>query len=240
MMRSMTVALIACGSLLGQLVSAPVFAEPQETPQQRAAMLKEWMKASQAQLRHYEWIETTTVSVNGEQKSQMQKRCYYGVDGSLTKIDLTPASDPDSGLPIGPLRRKIAEQKREEMTEYMHNAVALVHSYIPPNPASIQQVISAGKLSMQVLDPGHKVQLNLADYFKPQDSLGAQIELPTNRLLGLTVNSYLDTTDDPVALNVMMSVLPDGTIYAERSVLNATAKNLSITVENSGYQRTAQ
>ena len=44
------------------------------------------MKASQEQLRDYQWIETTTVAVNGEQQSQVQKRCYYGVDGKLEKV----------------------------------------------------------------------------------------------------------------------------------------------------------
>ena len=49
-------------------------------------MLKQWLQASQAQLRAYEWIETTVVAKGGEEKSRSQNRCYYGVDGKLQKV----------------------------------------------------------------------------------------------------------------------------------------------------------
>jgi hypothetical protein len=63
--------------------------------------------------------------------------------------------------------------------------------------------------------------------------------LPTNRLLGISVGSYLDTRDEPVALSVKVSALADGTIYVERSQLEAKAKGLGVVVENSGYRRLA-
>lgn len=262
MMRKNLPTLMANVLILGCLTAAPVPAEQnrtppaagilvaqapapagqaQPTPQQRAAMLKQWLQASQAQLRAYEWIETTVVSKGGEEKSRKQKRCYYGMDGKVQKIDLQQSAEKEGGppgiLPLGRLAKRAAEHKKEEMTEYMHMAVELVHGYIPPNPANIQQAVGSGKLSMQVLDPGRRVQLNFADYLKPGDSLGVQIETPTNRLLGVSVNSYLDTAEDPIALNVTMSVLPDGTIYTARSVLDAKAKDISVTVENTGYRR---
>ena len=53
------------------------------------------------------------------------------------------------------------------------------------------------------------------------------------------MSSYLDSAKDPVALNVMMSVLPDGTIYAAQSKLDAKAKGISVSIENTGYRRIA-
>jgi hypothetical protein len=119
----------------------------------------------------------------------------------------------------------------------MKNAVELVHSYVPPAPGLIQQSINAGKLGMQLLEPGRRVRLNFGDYLKPGDSLGVDIELPTNRLMAVAVTSYLDSPADAIALNVTMSMLPDGTIYAERSSLDAKAKGLNVTVENTGHRR---
>jgi hypothetical protein len=265
MMRTTTLAFPICGALLGQLLFAPVLAadvqvlastsvmlvqaepapQPQAppTPQQRAAMLKQWLQASQQQVRAYEWIETTVVSKDGEQKSSTQKRCYYGVDGKVQKVVLQQSTEQQGGppgiLPLGRLAKKAAEHKKEEMTAYMHSAVDLVHSYIPPVPGLIQQAINGGRLGMQLLDPGRRVRLNFADYLKPGDSLGVDIELPTNRLLAMAVASYLDSPADAIALNVTMSVLPDGTIYAARSTLDAKAKGLNVTVENTGYRRIA-
>jgi len=229
-----------------RLAQAPMASAPQgqPTPRQRAAMLREWMQASQAQLRNYEWIETTVVTKGGEEKSNVQKRCFYGADGRVQKVvteqSSTGQSEMPGILPLGRLVNRAEKHEKEEMTTYMQNAVELVHGYIPPDPANIQSAIQAGKLAVQVLDPGRRVQLNIADYLKPGDSMGFEIELPTNRLLGITVSSYLDSTEDPVALNVTMSVLPDGTMYAERSQLDASAKDLSVTVENTGYRRVSR
>jgi hypothetical protein len=169
----MIVALLA-GAVAAEpaLPSAPVQrAQPQPAlapaiqpaPQQRAAMLKQWMQASLSQLRSCQWIETTAVSVKGEQKSQVQKRCHYGADGALQKLPV--GEEPAAAAPRGPLRKRIAEHRKEELTDYMKSAVAL---------------------------------------------------------------------------NVTMPVLPDGTIHARRTRLDAPAENLSVVVENSGYRLLAQ
>lgn len=219
-------------------------AQPPPTPQQRAAMLKQWLAASQAQMRTYEWIETTTVSVKGEVKSTQQKRCYYGADGVLQKVPVSEAQEKSGGPPgiLAPGRLvKMAEaHKKEELTAYMKSAAELIHSYVPPDPAVIQQVVQGGRLGMQMLEPGKRVRLDFADYRKPGDKLGVEIEMPTNRLLGLAVNSYLEKPEDSITLKVTMSVLPDGTIFAQHSVLDAPAEKLSVSIENSGYRRLGQ
>jgi hypothetical protein len=202
-------------------------------------MLRQWLQASQAQLRGYEWIETTVVSVKGEEKSRQQKRCYYGADGVLQKVQVgEPPAQPSA--PRGPLRKAIVESKKEEMTAYMKSAVELVHGYVPPDPNAIQTATQAGRLAVQMLDPGRRIRLDFSDFKKPGDELGVEIETPTNRLLGLTVNSYLDAPADAVSLNVAMSVLPDGTIYTQRTQLDAPAEQLAVVVENSGYRHLAR
>jgi hypothetical protein len=46
----------------------------------------------------------------------------------------------------------------------------------------------------------------------------------------------LGEAKDAVTLQVQMSSLPDGTNYAQQSVLNATAKQLVVTTTNANYQ----
>jgi hypothetical protein len=43
--------------------------------------LKQALQDNQAQLRKYEWVETTIVSLKGEEKDRKQECAYYGVDG---------------------------------------------------------------------------------------------------------------------------------------------------------------
>jgi hypothetical protein len=213
----------------------PPQAQPPPTPQQRVAMLKQWLQASQAQLRTYEWVETTAVSVKGEEKSRKQNTCYYGVDGKLQKV---AAAEPAADSGGGRLKKRIVAKKKEEMTEYMQEAAALIHSYVPPDPNRIQQSVNAGKMTMSPQDGGRRVQLVFKDYLKTGDSLSVDIETATNRLMGMSVASYLaDSPSDAVQLNVEMGVLPDGTIYTAKTTLVAAAKDLTVVTENAGYRR---
>ncbi|MGO9934393.1 MAG: hypothetical protein ACLPV8_21615 [Steroidobacteraceae bacterium] len=209
---------------------------PQPSVQERVAGLKATFAASQAALRQYEWIETTVVSVNGEEKSNKQQRCYYGADGALQKV-LIDASPPPASKPG--LRGRIIANKRAELTEYMQNAVSLVKSYLPPDPSLLQAAKDAGKVSIQVLEPGKRAQVNFHDYQKPGDNLAIVIDIANNIVSGIGVSTYLDSPSDVVTLSATMGQLNDGTIYTANTTLNAAAKNLTVTVQNSGYRKTS-
>jgi Rieske Fe-S protein len=221
----------------GTLLTMPALAQQAPpTPQQRAAMLQQWLKASQVQLRAYEWVETTVIAKGGEEKSRKQNRVYYGADGKLQKIPIEDPNAQPAGRE-GRLGKRVKEAAKEEITAYMQSAVALVHGYVPPDPAKIKQSIDAGKFSAS--PSGQQVRLDFRDYLKPGDTLSTRIEIQTNRLLGLAVSSYLDTPDDAVNLDVAMGVLADGTIYSAKTVLDAKAKGITVTVENSGHRKIA-
>ncbi len=231
------VAAIAVIALAGQVQGAAAqaaAAPPPPTPEQRVATLKQWLQASQQQIRAYQWVETTTMYLQGEEKSRHQKLVYYGVDGQLQKVDQGGSGGQPKG-PSGPLRKRIAANKQEELTDYMHRAVAVVQSYVPPSPSRIQNAIDAGKLA--VSPAGQRINLNFRDYLKAGDTLSVSIEAPTSRLLGVSVSSYLDSPDDPVSLEARMGVLPDGTLFTDKTTLNAPARDLTIIIENTGHRR---
>jgi hypothetical protein len=208
---------------------------PQPSMQERVAAIKASFATSQANLRSYEWIETTVVSLKGEEKSRKQQRCYYGADGVLQKIviDASPTAAPKRGL-----RGAIVANKKAELTDYMQSAVALVKSYLPPDPARMQAATNSGKTSIQVLEPGKRVQVNFRDYQKAGDNLAITINVANNVIAGVGVSSYLKSAADAVTLDASMGQLADGTIYTSNIVLNAPAKNITVNVQNTGYRRT--
>jgi len=230
--KTIGVCLVAC-ALAGSHIA--VAQGPQLSLQDRVAVLKATFGASQANLRQYEWIETTVVSLNGEEKSRKQQRCYYGADGVLQKV-MVDASPPAATKPG--LRGRIIANKTAQLTDYMQSAVALVKSYVPPDPARIQASKDAGKVTIQVLDPGKRAQVNFHDYQKPGDNLAIAIDLANNVVAGLGVSSYLDGVTDVVTLDAKMGRLNDGTIYASDITLNGAAKNLTVAVQNTGYRKT--
>src|ERR1022692_4621326 len=201
---------------------------------ERVAALKATVAASQVVLRQYEWIETTVVSLKGDEKSRKQERCYYGADGGIQKVEVSASPEPEKKRG---LRGKIIAKKKEELTDYMKQAVALVKTYVPPNPAKIQAAKDAGKVTIEVLEPGKRARLNFRDYEKAGDNLGVEVDLVNNRPLGVKVSTYLDDAKDAVLLDVRMGQLNDGTTYASDITLDAPAKKIQVAVENSGYRK---
>jgi len=228
--KNMAIALLAALSLAGGMAKAQ-----QMTVPERVAALKANLAGSQAALRQYEWIETTVITLKGEEKSRKQERCYYGADGVLQKVevDATPAPAAKRGL-----RGKIIENKKEELADYMKQAVELVKSYVPPEPARIQAVADAGKVNLALLEAGKRVRVNFPGYLKPGDNLGVEVDPASNRMAGLKVATYLDNPGAPVTLDVQMGQLNDGTTtYVSLITLVAQAKSLQVTVQKSGYRK---
>ena len=213
------------------------------SPQERVAALKQSMQESQTRLRQYEWIETTIISLKGEEKARTQKRCYYGADGKLQKVPIAspvPAQQPAAGRGRrGRVKAKVVENKKEDMKEYMERAAALVHQYVPPQPADIQRAKDAGKVTANPAGAG-LVRLEFPDYLKPGDRLSIDVDAAKNQLRGLTVASYLDQADDAVALAVQLGTLGDGTSYTAQTTLDAAAKKIRVVIQNAGHHLLAR
>ena len=214
------------------------------SPQERVAALKQSMQESQTKLRQYEWIETTIISLKGEEKARTQKRCYYGADGTLQKV---PMGDPpaaqkppaSSGRRGGRLKAQIVENKKDDMKEYMERAAALVQQYVPPKADDIQRAKDAGKVTANPAGPG-LVRLEFPDYLKPGDRLSIDVDAAANQLRGLSVASYLDQAEDAVALTVQLGTLTDGTSYTAQTTLDAAAKKIRVVIQNAGHHPLAR
>jgi hypothetical protein len=235
---------VAVGLLGASLAAKSVEAEQGgPTPQERVAALKQSMQESQTKLRQYEWIETTIISVKGEEKGRTQKRCYYGADGKVQKVPIgspAPAQEsPAGGGRRGRVKAKVVENKKEDMKDYMERAAALVQQYVPPEPADMQRAKDAGKVTANPAGPG-LVRLEFPDYLKPGDRLSIDVDAAANQLRGLSVASYLDQAEDAVALAVQLGTLADGTSYTAQTTLDAAAKKIRVVIQNAGHHPLAR
>ncbi len=214
--------------------------------QDHVAALKQTMQQGMALARKYEWVETTIISLKGEEKGRKQNRCYYGADGKVEKISLDQPAQASQeqeggrgGRRGGRVKAQVVEKKKDEMKDYMEKAAALIHQYVPPNPQQIQAAKDGGRI---VVNPqaGGKVRLVISQYLLQGDAMTIDMDPATNKVLGLGVNTYLDKPEDVVTLAVQMSSLPDGAIYAGQTTLEAKAKNITVAIQNSGYRPVQQ
>jgi hypothetical protein len=201
------------------------------------AMIKKNLTESKAKMKNYEWIETTTVFLKGEQKSIKQKQCYYSLDGKLTKVETGGSTDAKKK---GGIRGKVAENKKEDMTDYMKQAVAKIQTYLPPDPEKLQKIYGDGKVSIGILAPNTKFKLGFPDYNEPGDILSISIDKPAQKLIALDVTTSVDDPKEKVVFNIIYKDLPDGTQYAASTILDAKAKDLKIVIENSGFKHASK
>jgi hypothetical protein len=202
------------------------------TNEEFVAALKAKLTESRTLLKQYEWIEVTVLSLKGEEKSRTEFRCYWGADGKLQRVPVgaTPTTDKKRGL-----RGKIAKNKQEEISEYMKSAMELVKSYVPPDPARLEALKNGGKASFT--PAGSRIRIDFADYEKPGDKLGVELDISRTALLGLTIDTWLKDAKDVVGMKASFGSLTDGATYVDEVNLTAPSQSLEVKLTNSGYKK---
>lgn len=190
--------------------------------------MKQSIASNQTQLKQYAWTETTEISLKGEVKKREQTDCHYGPDGKVVK---TPIGDAPAPAAKRGLKGKIIENKVDDMKEYMDRVGSLLRRYIPPDGQDMQAAFQAGKASLAV------GTLVFTDYAKPGDKVTVMFDTATKKIRSFAVTTYLDERKDTVTVNAQFNSLPDGPNFVEQSVLDATAKKISIKTTNFGHRK---
>jgi len=199
--------------------------------------VKTGLESSSHNLRDYRWKETIVVSSNGVEKSTMVNSCSYDATGRLTRTPAPAAASAEKSEMRSTTAATKNATSKGEIESYEHSAVALMHSYIPPDPMKLQKCEQAGHMTTDVVEAGHRVRLTFKNYEKPGDAMVIEVNPSNNAVLGMSVDSFLASAKDAVKLNVDMASLPDGTSYAEKTHLDTPAKNMAVMVTNSDYQK---
>ena len=201
--------------------------------QQKLADVKHAATENKQRLQQYQWTETTQLTLKGDAKPASESLCRYGPGGQIQKTALGPPPQQPSG---GRMKQRIIANKKEEMKEYMDDVKGLLALYVPPDPQKMAQAYQAGKVSLN--PAGGVVNLVFRDYAQPGDQMTLSFDTAARKITSLNVNTYMGAAKDAVTLQVQMASLPDGSNYAQQTILNANAKQLVVTTTNSNYQKT--
>jgi hypothetical protein len=200
--------------------------------QQKLAATKQAAAENKQKLLQYQWIETTQLTLKGDQKPPTQNSCRYGPDGQVQKTPIGPPPVQPSG---GRMKQRIIEKKKEEMKDYMQDVKGVLAMYVPPDPQRMEQAYQAGNVALNPVPDA--VNLVFTNYAQPGDRMTLTLDTTAKKIIKLSVDTYMGEAKDKVGLQVNMASLPDGTNYARQTVLNASAKELTVTTTNSDYQK---
>ena len=212
-------------------ITVPAMSQNTEL-QQKVAAVKQAAAENKQKLVQYQWVETTQLTLKGDAKPPTKNSCQYGPDGKVQKTAIGPPPEQPSG---GRMKQKVIAKKKAEMKDYMQDVKTVLSMYVPPDPQKMQAAYQAGKVSLNPF-PG-AVNLVFTDYALPGDKMTLTFDTATKKITGLDISTYMGEEKDAVTLKVQMGSLPDGTSYAQQTVLNATAKQLVVTTTNSNYQK---
>jgi hypothetical protein len=209
---------------------APPAGAEEPTAAERVVALKSYLVESQTVLSQYDWIETTTVSIDGVEKARRQQLCYYGADGTVQKKPMNQRRG---------LRDEGAETGKKEVAGFMQDALHLVHQYVPLNPNGLQAVAENGKLTFSVTDPAKQGRLTIRDFLVSGDRVDLDLDLTNNRPISLKINTYLNSEREPFTLAVTFGSLYGSAAFARETVLESKLKKLKVTVQNTEYLKIA-
>jgi hypothetical protein len=133
------------------------------------------------------------------------------------------------------LKQRVIEKKKGEIQDYMQDVKGVIALYVPPDPQKMQQALQSGKVSLN--PAGGIVNVVFTDYVQPGDRMAISFDTAAKKIASLNVNTYMGQAKDVVALQVQMASLPDGTNYAQQTILNATAKKIVATTTSSNYEK---
>lgn len=202
--------------------------------QQKIMALKQAAAANKQRLRQYQWIETSQITLKGEQKPERVYQCSYGPNGTVQKIPM--GAQPQQQQQRG-LRGRIVEKKTAEMKDYMTGVQSLLSLYVPPNSELIQKAFASKNVSLDKTMGASGVQLAFHNYAKEGDQMTIGFDTTTKKITTINVNTYMDNPQDAVTLSVQMASLPDGTNYAAQTKLNATQKQIQVTTTSTNYAK---
>ena len=219
---------ISAAALLAAVPALPQNPELQE----KLAAVKAVAAENKQMLHQYQWIETTQLTLKGDQKPPTENSCQYGPDGQVQKTPIGPPPEQPSG---GRMKERIIEKKKAEMKDYMQDVKAVLAMYVPPDPQRMQQAYQAGNVALNPV--AGAVNLVFTNYAQQGDKMTLTFDTNAKKITSLSINTYMGEAKDVVTLRVQMGSLPDGTNYAQQTVLDATAKQLVVTTTNSNYQK---
>jgi len=202
--------------------------------QQKLMAMKQAAAANKQRLMQYQWVDTSQITLKGEQKPEKVYQCSYGPNGQVQKI---PMGAPQQQQEKRGLRGRVVEKKTEEMKDYMQQVQSLLSLYVPPNAELMQQAFQKKNVSLDKTMGSSGVQLMFKNYAKQGDQMTIGFDTTTKKITTINVNTYMDDPQDAVTLSVQMASLPDGTNYAQQTVLNATAKQIQVTTTSSNFAK---
>ena len=221
---------------LSLVSTAGTQAQQQPTIQDKLQRMQQAAVQNTQKLHTYQWIESTSLTMNGKAGEPKETICHYGPDGQLVKTPLGEQGPPH--ISGGPLKQHIIKKKIEEAEEQISEITNLASAYLPLNPSQLGDAWHTKRIDFEHDgDSGNTVIIN--DYVKPGDQFRISMNMTTLQIQRVVIQTYFKTPQDPMTVDVRFSQLADGTVYPSISTITAPTKKIVITKSSDNFSKPA-
>lgn len=198
---------------------------------QQDQKLAQAMKQNSLALREYTWKSQTQIRKDGEIKATKLFSSRYAADGTVVQLLL---EEDSAKLPKFGIRGMVAKKKKEEASKLIEALQRLAKSYGELPPAKMQEFMTTAKVVLETNTPQPLLRLEGANMLQQGDSMTVWIDANTRRQRRIEINSSFDAK--PVRIVTEFKDLPNGPTYMLRSVVDYPREELTLTMENFGYE----
>jgi len=196
----------------------------------KAVQITEARKKNAALMRQYTWNSRTELIESGQIKDNHLELVNYAPDGTLQRSLLNDSGAP---LPLGFLRRAIAEDKKKEMEKYLTGLRQLLEQYTLPTAGKVLDfMISAIPTGP---DATGLLQMTGNNVVVPGDKVSVSTDPRTLQTRRVQVNSSYQS--DAVQVTATFNTIPSGLTYMAYAEVTVPAKQMSVQVQNFNYTR---
>jgi hypothetical protein len=187
-----------------------------------------------AQLLHaYQWIENTTVTLDGKPKPPKQMQCGFDGAGMVIRTPLGAQPEPPKASG-GPIRRHAEEKKIEEVQGSMAQVNNMTARYLNASPDTLRNALATRRVAFE-RSGAQNYSIIINDYVKQGDKLILDVNFDTMALRGMHVRSYLSSVSDTFAIDVQYALLPDGVHYPSITTVAAPSLKISTVTTQSSF-----
>jgi hypothetical protein len=150
------------------LLAYPLTSVAQVAHEGIANMIIQARQKNSAQLKQYTWTPRIELNQNGTTQDTRIYQVSYGPDGNLQQ---TLLNDQSAQLPMGFLRRAIAENRRQQTEQYITDLRGLVDQYTLPSAGAVINFISQAQIqSGRGPDGSPIIQMSGSNVVNPGDT----------------------------------------------------------------------
>jgi len=196
-----------------------------------ANMIIQARQKNAAQLKQYTWTCRIELTQNGTIQDTRIDQVSYGPDGTLQQ---TLLNDQGAQLPLGFLRRAIAENRRQQTEQYITDLRALVDQYTLPSAGAVINFISQASIqSGQGPDGSPIIQMSGSNVVNLGDTFSLMVNPTTFHTRQIQVTTTYQ--GEQVTVRAAFATLPRGLTYPQYVDVEVPDKQLSLLVQNYDY-----